>query len=239
MEVAEIEALTREVLPALRETPLVRTVIERSGSSRRFVKLRPAEGAAGTGVVAMHYTLDRPENGRFGAITDFLRGLGVPVPAIRHRDEGRQVIWLEDLGTEDLAAHATDDWDTVRRPLYAAALRAVFPLHRVAETSPPPDLPALEKPFDAALYRWEQDYFFARFAPHFSALDAAACEAVRQSPELAALAESLGKAPRRLIHRDFQSSNVMLRAGAPVFIDYQGMRWGLEEYDLASLLFDP
>ncbi|MEM7013686.1 MAG: phosphotransferase, partial [Verrucomicrobiota bacterium] len=42
-----------------------------------------------------------------------------------------------------------------------------------------------------------------------------------------------------LIHRDFQSQNVMIRAGAPVFIDYQGLRFGLAEYDIASLIYDP
>jgi aminoglycoside/choline kinase family phosphotransferase len=42
-----------------------------------------------------------------------------------------------------------------------------------------------------------------------------------------------------LIHRDFQSQNILVRRGEPVFIDYQGLRFGLAEYDLASLLYDP
>src|SRR5438874_2616209 len=44
---------------------------------------------------------------------------------------------------------------------------------------------------------------------------------------------------RVLVHRDFQSQNIIVRGGHAFFIDFQGMRPGLAEYDLASLLFDP
>jgi len=42
-----------------------------------------------------------------------------------------------------------------------------------------------------------------------------------------------------LVHRDFQSQNVMIRDGCAGLIDFQGLRPGLAHYDLASLLFDP
>jgi aminoglycoside/choline kinase family phosphotransferase len=41
------------------------------------------------------------------------------------------------------------------------------------------------------------------------------------------------------VHRDFQSQNIIARSGHAYLIDFQGMRPGLAEYDLASLLFDP
>jgi aminoglycoside/choline kinase family phosphotransferase len=58
--------------------------------------------------------------------------------------------------------------------------------------------------------------------------------------ELGTVAPRLLKAPRVLIHRDLQSSNVLVTASRRIaFIDFQGMRLGPAAYDLASLLCDP
>jgi aminoglycoside/choline kinase family phosphotransferase len=53
------------------------------------------------------------------------------------------------------------------------------------------------------------------------------------------IAEDLDRLPRVLVHRDFQSQNIIMRNGQAHLIDFQGMRPGLAEYDLASLLYDP
>jgi aminoglycoside/choline kinase family phosphotransferase len=42
-----------------------------------------------------------------------------------------------------------------------------------------------------------------------------------------------------LMHRDCQSKNIMIKNGAPFFIDFQAARIGPLQYDLASLLLDP
>ncbi|HST29416.1 MAG TPA: phosphotransferase, partial [Chthoniobacterales bacterium] len=53
------------------------------------------------------------------------------------------------------------------------------------------------------------------------------------------IAEDLAQRPRVLVHRDFQSQNILMRNGQAHLIDFQGMRPGLAQYDLASLLYDP
>lgn len=58
-------------------------------------------------------------------------------------------------------------------------------------------------------------------------------------PALQEMAEELADRPRVLVHRDFQSQNIIIRNGQAYMIDFQGMRPGLAEYDLASLLYDP
>src|SRR5439155_2378146 len=62
---------------------------------------------------------------------------------------------------------------------------------------------------------------------------------LRELPALQEIAERLGNRPRVLVHRDFQSQNIIIRNAQAHLIDFQGMRPGLAEYDLASLLFDP
>jgi hypothetical protein len=45
--------------------------------------------------------------------------------------------------------------------------------------------------------------------------------------------------PRVLMHRDFQSQNLLSRDDGIWFVDYQGARPGSRWYDLGSLLWDP
>ena len=63
------------------------------------------------------------------------------------------------------------------------------------------------------------------------------CAEVR--PRLHDIAEHLAQQPRCLVHRDFQSQNILVRDGEVCLIDFQGLRPGLAAYDLASLLLDP
>jgi hypothetical protein len=51
---------------------------------------------------------------------------------------------------------------------------------------------------------------------------------------LLAIAQELSSIPRMLVHRDFQSQNVVILNEKPCLIDFQGMRAGLPQYDLAG-----
>src|ERR1700720_1521690 len=58
-------------------------------------------------------------------------------------------------------------------------------------------------------------------------------------PALREIPKYLARLPRVLVHRDFQSQNIIIQNGQANLIDFQGMRPGLAEYDLASFLYDP
>jgi len=235
MELDEIEWRTREVFPSWKEDGLSLTIIEKGGSGRLFVRV--VHDASGESLIAMHYNLDRGDNARFACVTDFLNRHAIPAPRILERRIDLNLLWVEDLGALDLGNLAGTDWTTSRRPAYQSALRAVFPLHRLTESTAPDDLPELEKPFDAALYEWEQNYFLTHFVERFVSAEKA--EHLRHDTAFAALRDELATLPRALVHRDFQSTNVMLRDADSFLIDYQGLRWGLPEYDLASMIYDP
>jgi aminoglycoside/choline kinase family phosphotransferase len=235
MELDEIEWRTREVFPAWKESGLSLTIIEKGGSGRLFVRVVRED--SGESLIAMHYNLDRADNARFACVTDFLNRHAIPAPRILERRIDLNLLWVEDLGALDLGNLAGSDWASSRLPAYQSALRAVFPLHRLYESTAPEDLPELEKPFDAPLYEWEQNYFLTHFVERFVSAEKAA--QLRSDRAFAALRDELATLPRALVHRDFQSTNVMLRDGGSYLIDYQGLRWGLPEYDLASMIYDP
>lgn len=239
MKIPEIEQWTRELFPEWDTGELRLVPVEKGGSGRLFVRVfRSGEGSES--LIAMHFTSERTDNARFASVSDFLAAQKVAVPRILARRENMGLLWMEDLGEKDLHALAEDDWEAVRRPRYEAALRSVFRIHLIREEDPPPDLPLLEPGFDERLYRWEQGYFFSHFASRFSrADDSTEATAIREGEPLHEIAADLAAEPRALVHRDFQSTNVMLRNGECCLIDYQGLRWGLPEYDVASLIHDP
>jgi hypothetical protein len=93
--------------------------------------------------------------------------------------------------------------------------------------------------FGPGLYRWERDYFKDHFIRDVCGIELEASFERELEAELSNLAERLLGTIRCLVHRDFQSQNVMIRNKEPFLIDFQGMRFGSPFYDLGSLLCDP
>lgn len=203
-----------------------------------------AEGASGRcimraslpscrGLIGIYWTPDRADNASFLPAAHGLRRAGVPVPAVLAEEDcggGCGACLVEDLGSDSLLSlrHAPQH---ERLAAYRAALLSLSKFHRVQ-----PDWD-LQPPFDAALYRWEQDYFARHFLGQHLQLPQAAT--LPDTPAWRELAEALAALPRTPVHRDCQSQNILLRGGEACFIDFQGMRLGRPEYDLASLLCDP
>jgi aminoglycoside/choline kinase family phosphotransferase len=226
--------LTRLKLPGGAAADSLEEIVK-GGSDRRFYRVRLADEGKGS-VILMTYTLARPDNPRFVPATRRLRGLGVNVPEVYAHDEKNLMVWLEDLGTVDLHAFRGEPWE-VRVPLYRATLAEVAKLHAVVVGGlSAQDMADMEPGFDESLYHWEQDYFLAHFMKGLRGVEEVPGEVEKV---LKQLREELAVLPRGLVHRDFQSQNVIMRDGGAWLIDYQGVRPGLPAYDLASLLLDP
>lgn len=234
---AELLALTRAALPQWPE-PVALEQILKGGSDRSFYRVRFAAPTE-AGIILMVYTMARPDNPRFVPATRRLAKLGVHVPRIFANDAERMCVWVEDLGNEDLHAHRDESWEQ-RRPLYEATLREAAKLHAVnAASLPEQDISEMELCFDERLYEWEQNYFLTHYVHGALGRDTSTEEFSAARSGLEALRQHLATLPRCLVHRDFQSQNVLIREGSAWLIDYQGVRPGLAEYDLASLLLDP
>ena len=160
------------------------------------------------------------------------------MPKIYFHDPAEGLIWIEDLGKGDLYDYRMENW-LVRRAFYESALDQIATLHALPEAVRIEMKEHLPAEFNAALYVWEQNYFLENCLGRYFKIDKAKLAALASLPALKEIAERLARLPRVLVHRDFQSQNIIIRNGQAYLIDFQGMRPGLAEYDLASLLYDP
>jgi aminoglycoside/choline kinase family phosphotransferase len=209
--------------------------IEKGGSDRKFYRVRCSENQA---LILVKYNLERDENRHYVEIAKFLGIHGIRVPKIYFHDESEGLIWIEDLGEQDLYGYRHDSW-LVRRAFYESALDEILKLHSLPESVCVEMKEHLPAEFNAALYRWEQRYFFNNCLGRYFAVSDSKRKELAALPGLREIAKHLASLPRVLVHRDFQSQNVIIQNGQAKLIDFQGMRPGLAEYDLASLVFDP
>jgi len=232
------EALLRLHRQVRGERPAAVVSIAGDGSQRTYHRLIAADGSTLIGA----FGPDPDENRAFLSFTRAFRGIGLPVPAIHAADEAAGV-WLEDdLGETTLFA-ALDEARSREGGAFPAS--AVDLYRRVLEILPRFQIEgdaavdyAVAHPraaFDRQSILWDLNYF----KYHFLKLAHVPFHETRLERDFDALTESLLAAPRDFfLYRDFQSRNVMVRAGEPWFIDYQGGRRGALQYDVASLLYD-
>ena len=226
---------TRIHFPRLEEATVKITPIEKGGSDRKFYRVRCSPEQT---IILVKYNLEREENRHYVQIAEFLAEHKIRAPKIYFHDPAEGLIWIEDLGKADLWSYRAESW-LVRRAFYESALGEIVKLHCLPQKATRAIQTNLPAEFDAALYRWEQNYFFENCLGRFFGVEPEELSALTALPVLAGIAGQLAQKPRVLVHRDFQSQNIIIRNGQAHLIDFQGMRPGLAEYDLASLLYDP
>ena len=209
--------------------------IEKGGSDRKFYRIRCSSEQS---LILVKYNLEREENRHYVEIAQFLETHGIHAPRIYYHDTDEGLIWLEDLGERDLFSYRDEPW-LVRRAFYDSALDEVRKLHDLPESICIEMRQHLPAEFNAALYRWEQSYFFENCLGRYFQIEPARLERLAALLALSEIAQRLAQLPRVLVHRDFQSQNILVRNGQAYLIDFQGMRPGLPQYDLASLFYDP
>jgi len=206
--------------------------LEKGGSDRKYYRIRVTDEHS---LILVRYGDSREENRYYCAIAEFLAGLGIHVPEIYHHDEEERLIWMEDLGETDLWAYRAAGWETLRG-YYGLTLDEMAVLHTRGWAALARAELNLQAEFNAELYSWEQNYFFENCAGRvFGRNEGPGADA----GALREIATGLGEKRRVLVHRDFQSQNVLIDRGEAWLIDFQGLRPGLPQYDLASLVYDP
>ena len=244
---SRLTEFARQALALPPEAPLDFTPLSKGGSDRTFYRLTSKidTGAESSmdfaweySVIAMHYNPDNRENTLYAGIADFLEELKVAAPTVIAHDPEACFLIMEDLGDEDLYSYRGENWMT-RRGLYVRTLMHAHRLHRYFQDDKGVALPELMAGYDAGLYAWERQYFRKEFVEAVCKLTLSPSEEEALEEEGTDLGLRLREYGTGLVHRDLQSQNVMIHEGAPVLIDFQGMRTGSPFYDLGSLLYDP
>ncbi len=228
MPTEAILSTVRQFLGVDPTVPITLEPIKRGASGRTIVRVKSKGHEPFIGV---HWTEEREDNSQFIPVGQFLKQAKLRVPTIIHERARYRVALVEDLGDTDLLS-LKDRPFAERLPYYRSAFEQV---DKLFYAKPAKDF-HLMPPFDEKLYRWEQQYFFEYLVEDFLGMDA---DGLRENPVFTDLAERLGKVARHLVHRDFQSQNLLIKDDQVWLIDFQGLRRGRQEYDLASLIFDP
>jgi aminoglycoside/choline kinase family phosphotransferase len=205
------------------------------GSGRAIFRLRSRDVAA-VGVV--HSV--REENHAFLEFSRHFRRHGLPVPEIYAEDLDHGAYLEEDLGDttlfELLGTHRNDDTANLQAVEAYRKTVAVLPRFQI-EAGRDLNYKACypRSSFDRQSINWDLNYF----KYYFLRLAGVPFNEQALEDDFGRLTRFLLAAPHDyFLYRDFQSRNVMLRAGEPWFVDYQGGRKGALQYDIASLLFD-
>ncbi len=213
---------------AMEAQPLVE-----QGSDRQFYRLREAAKSE----ILMLTSPEDPDFDRYVKIGRYLHdnNLGAPIIHATAPHEGSLI--MEDLGDDTLYLMVRDEkHEASLAALYEKVIDLLVAMQtKTAKTVT--DCPALgDRIFDTNQFLWESSYFADNFL--HKDLRTSPQKIHDLSSELRTLAQNAAKQPLVLMHRDFQSQNILIKKGKVRIVDFQGARLGPLTYDLASLLKD-
>ncbi len=208
---------------------------ELGGSGRKIIRLT-GKGISAIGIL---YGV-REENAAFLEFSRHFRKHGLPVPEIYGEDLDHGAYIEEDLGDTSLfeLLSKTRRGETIAPEVGDAYRKVIATLPRF-QIEAGRDLNYKvcypRGSFDRQSIAWDLNYF----KYYFLRLAGIPFSEQALEDDFSRLTKFLLSAPRDyFLYRDFQSRNIMLRAGQPYFLDYQGGRKGALQYDVASLLYD-
>ncbi|MBX6423581.1 aminoglycoside phosphotransferase family protein [Thermosulfurimonas sp. F29] len=201
------------------------------GSARRFFRLKLSGGETLILIWPQPGDPGRREARSYYRLGLFFRAHGIPVPEILAFREPEGVLLVEDLGNTRLSEHPE------RERLYP---RVIHLLVRMQELAPyfPREAVLETLHYDEGVV-WEREvlyfeewYLWKRLGRRWLPQERALWKTFVKDG-LSAFTDTV------VLHRDFQSRNIMVRGDRVYLIDFQSARLGPPSYDLAALLYDP
>lgn len=186
----------------------------------------------GAGMAAAHNTFP------FSDVLAYLESGGVSVPMIYLQDLDQGLVFLEDLGDRQMFSIVRDADVQLQREWYTRAIDLMMDFQRLTFNKPDPSCIAFRRRFDYDLLMWECEHYLeygieARYNLTIPEKDRTE---IRKSFDY--ICSKLLNTPQIVVHRDFQSKNLMANGDHLVLIDFQDSLIGPLPYDLVALLRD-
>jgi aminoglycoside/choline kinase family phosphotransferase/dTDP-glucose pyrophosphorylase len=225
--------------PGCQTGPIQRHPLSGDGSDRRWFRLACGDHRLILADHGLTPTLAGSEVNAFVRIGRHFLQCGLPVPRIVAYDGFSGLVFLEDLGDDHLqqtVSQATDR--SLVEHLYRQVIDTWLNLTRRAAAGFDPQWTSQSQAYDVELIiEKECRYFVDAFLNAYLNLEVRFDDLATEFARLAQ--RTIAHGIPGLIHRDFQSRNIMIHDGRHYLIDFQGARPGPVQYDLASLLIDP
>jgi aminoglycoside/choline kinase family phosphotransferase len=232
------QALPRLLAEAGLTTKFAAELLRGDGSDRWFLRI----SEAGRSLIAILPSPTMPraqaEARAVWEIGRHLAGRSVPIPALLGFDPATGIVLCEDLGDAQFQGiiAAASSAEVVRH--YHQALEVLLQMQLAGRVGFDPrwcwDTPAYDR--ELMLAR-ESGYFWEACCRDYLGMTGRMPGLAEDFHRLADLAA--GQPSGFFLHRDFQSRNLIVKAGRLRVLDFQGGRLGPLAYDLASLLNDP
>lgn len=219
------------------EEPLGVEPLASNGSNRRFYRVYMEDWS----LVALWNPRQVAENDAYWNIGLHLKARGVPIPELYEYSREQGLILVQDLGDVSLHEAVSRVRGEDEPPyLYGPVLDALLTLQTRGLDGFQQGWCYQGARYDRQLMLdRESGYFLEAFLLGYCGWKGDTKRLLGEFERLAQMAERVAPA-RFLIHRDFQSRNILLDpAGRPGIIDFQGARLGPLQYDVASLVLDP
>ncbi len=204
------------------------------GSDRGFFRLT-GEGCISR--VLMHSSEIDEDFERYIEIGRFLSAQGLPTPEIYEIDSKEFCVLMEDLGNMTLYKLTKGNMSYERfEDLYLKTVDSLVEFQvKATEALKVSDMKIRE--FSLDYLRWETEYFKKNFLENYCGIQEK--ETAALDCEFDKLAQCVYGHPKILMHRDFQSQNILIQDGNVRLVDFQGARIGPMAYDIMSLSRDP
>ncbi|UCD84200.1 MAG: phosphotransferase [Deltaproteobacteria bacterium] len=248
-----IQSIRESLVPSVKDIELERLAGDASNRSYYRVRLRDAVAGCGqNSIILMKLNQPDPQivSEEISTISqtfdelpfiNILRHLhlcGLNVPRLYHYDEGRGLLFLEDLGETLLEEKVKGKERKIQRKYYRKAVDELIKLQFRGTERKDAHCFAFRQAFNTQLFMWEFEHFLEYGIEKLHGIEVPNRDRKIIQRSFKQISERLSSQPRYFTHRDYHSRNLIVQNEQIKILDFQDALLGPCQYDLASLLRD-